>query len=163
MIRPLAEMDYQEAISIVNENWKSIYAEYVNPDLLGDAGCSARELELMNEFRRRDLGEYVWEEDGQVLALLSIGDTADSDKAGAFEIWRIYIAQRAQGNGIGSRLLAFAEAFAKEKGYGEIVIWAFKENTRAIAFYQKHGYRIEKEEYLEAPYFAYSTRLLKRV
>ena len=33
----------------------------------------------------------MWEENGNVVAMLSFGNTADHDKAGAFEIWRIYI------------------------------------------------------------------------
>ena len=50
---------------------------------------------------------------------------------------------------------------AKNKGYKEIVIWAFKENKHVIAFYEKHGYKIDKEEYLESPYEAYGVRFNK--
>lgn len=36
--------------------------------------------------------------------------------------------------GIGHNLIAFAEQAAKEEGYTEVVIWAFKNNLNAISF-----------------------------
>ncbi|MDO5409377.1 MAG: GNAT family N-acetyltransferase [Lachnospiraceae bacterium] len=57
------------------------------------------------------------------------------------------------GKGIGKKLLYFAEQQAKENGYKESIIWAFKENIRALSFYQKCGYSIDKEEYLGEPQF----------
>ena len=73
MIRPLAEKDYNIAIDIVNTNWKKTYSDYVNPLLLNEDGCKKRAEELKHDFQSRRLLEYVWEEQGQILALLSIG------------------------------------------------------------------------------------------
>ena len=144
MIRPLSEKDYNIAIDIVNTNWKRTYSNYVNPSLLNEIGCKERAEELRHDFQSKRLSEYVWEEQGQILALLSIGDTADIDKKGAFEIWRIYVRPE-----------------AKRQGYQEIVIWAFQENTTAISFYQKNGYVIDKNEYLGEPYLTFGIRLIK--
>ena len=107
MIRPLVESDFNAAIQIVNRNWKNVYVGYVNQGLLNDAGCQERSQQLREDFINHRLSEYVWEESGQILGLLSMGTTADTDKASAFEIWRIYIAAEAQGKGIGGRLLVF--------------------------------------------------------
>ena len=161
MIRPLLEKDYNIAIDIVNTNWKRTYSNYVNPLLLNEIGCKERAEELRHDFQSKRLSEYVWEEQGQILALLSIGDTADMDKKGAFEIWRIYVRPEAQGHNIGSKCILFAEQEAKRQGYQEIVIWAFQENTTAISFYQKNGYVIDKNEYLGEPYLTFGIRLIK--
>lgn len=123
--------------------------------------CNERAEELRHDFQSKRLSEYVWEEQGQILALLSIGDTADIDKKGAFEIWRIYVRPEAQGHNIGSKCILFAEQEAKRQGYQEIVIWAFQENTTAISFYQKNGYVIDKNEYLGEPYLTFGIRLIK--
>ncbi len=163
MIRPLAESDFDTVISIVNRDWKDVYTGYVNQGLLSDAGCQERGQQLKKDFISHRLSEYVWEESGRILGLLSMGPTADSDKTITFEIWRIYLAVEAQGRGIGGQLLAFAEQNAKANGYTEILIWAFSKNARAIKFYQKYGYRIDKEEYLGAPYLSYGTRLIKNI
>ena len=163
MIRPLEEKDIEIVCNIVNENWKSIYAGYINPLLLNADGCAERIHKLKSDFTTHRLSEYVWEEENQVSAMLSIGNTADADIEGAFEIWRIYVDVGAQGKGIGKQLLEFSEQQAKQQGYKRIVIWAFKDNCRAVSFYQKCGYCVDKEEYLGDPYLATGIRLKKEI
>jgi N-acetylglutamate synthase-like GNAT family acetyltransferase len=51
-----------------------------------------------------------------------------------------------QGKGIGKTLLEDAEQLAKEKGFEEVVLHARK---TAIGFYEKAGYRIFGEPFLE--------------
>lgn len=160
MIRSLEEKDIEIVCSIVNENWKNVYAGYINPLLLNE---DERIRRLKSDFTTHRLSEYVWEEQNEVAAMLSIGDTADKDMAEAFEIWRIYVAAQFQKKGIGKSLLAFAEQQAKKQGYQRIVIWAFKDNYRAVTFYLKNGYCIDKEEYLDKPYFAMGIRLKKEL
>lgn len=161
MIRYLQSKDIEDVCNIVNSNWKTVYANYVNPKLLTKQGCLERSNQLKSDFISNRLTEYVWEEDEKILALLSIGKTADVDKAGAFEVWRIYVSKEAQGKGIGNSLLSFAEQQAKGSAFHEIVIWAFRDNIHAISFYQKHGYVMEKEEYLGELYLTYGIRLNK--
>ncbi|NFR85912.1 GNAT family N-acetyltransferase [Clostridium botulinum] len=109
------------------------------------------------------LSNYIYECNGQIVALLSIGDTIDSDKIGAFEVWRIYISEAYQNQGIGNQLINFAEEQAFNSGYKEIIIWAFKGNWRAISFYKRHEYMKDKEEYLGEPYLTYGVRFNKRL
>ena len=163
MIRTLEEKDIEIVCNIVNDSWNSVYAGYVNPLLLNEDGCAERIRQLKSDFATHRLSEYVWEENNQVSAMLSIGDTADKDMTEAFEIWRIYVAAQFQKKGIGKSLLDFAEQRAKEQGYKKIVIWAFKDNHQAVSFYQKSGYCIDKEEYLDEPYFAMGIRLKKEI
>lgn len=163
MIRLLKKEDFDAAAALVNAGWRQTYAGYVNPALLREEGCAERARALRADFESGRLAEYVWEESGKVLALLSMGSTADAEPVGAFEIWRLYVTRKAQGRGIGGRMLAFAEAYAWERGFSVAVIWAFRENRRAVAFYQKYGYQIEREEALGEPYFADGVRLLKHL
>ena len=158
LIRPLEERDIDTVCGIVNENWKNAYSGYVNPLLLSSDGCAARTRRLKTDFAARRLSEYVWKEENRVSAMLSFGDTA-----GAFEIWRIYVASQFQGKGIRKMLMDFAEKKAEEQGYKEIVIWAFKNNHHAVSFYKKRGYNIDKEEYLSEPYFSMGIRLKKNI
>lgn len=80
MIRPIKETDFDSVINIVNENWKMVYKDYINPYLISDNGCLDRTKRLKNDFWSRRLEEYVWEENNQVVAMLSVGETADKDK-----------------------------------------------------------------------------------
>lgn len=115
------------------------------------------------DFLSHRLSNYVYKHNGQTVALLSFGDTADEDKKNFFEIWRIYISKDYQKKGIGSELINFAEQKGIERGYKECLIWAFKENKNAISFYKKHGYIEDKEEYLGDIYSAYGVRLCKKL
>jgi hypothetical protein len=62
------------------------YSNCVSSLLLNEYSCKDRANELRYNFQSKRLSEYVWEEQGQILALLSIGDTADTNKKGSFEI-----------------------------------------------------------------------------
>lgn len=109
MIRLLEDKDIAVVCAIVNDNWRNIYTGYVNEELLNDKGCKAREERLKADFLSGRLRNYVYEEEGRVIALLSIGNTEDADKTGAFEVWRIYITKDYQNKGSGRKLIEFAE------------------------------------------------------
>ncbi len=162
-IRPLEAAGWSAAIEIVNGCWRSLYAGFVNPALLSGEGCREWATQLEREFRERRLEEYVWEGAGRILGLLSVGDTADPDRPGAFEIWRLYLAPEARGKGAGGLLLAHAEDLARQRGRRETLIWAFRENTGALRFYEKHGYQQDRAEYLGPPYLANGVRFLKYI
>lgn len=163
MIRALEEKDMDAVCNIVNENWKNVYSGHINPLLLNEEGCAERTRRLKLDFTTRRLSEYVWEEQNRVLAMISLGDAADADIAGAFEIFRLYVDSQFQGKGIGGMLIHFAEEKAEEQGYREIVIWALKSNEHAVYFYQKRGYCVDREKYLGEPYFTRGIRLKKHL
>ena len=64
-----------------------------------------------------------------------------------------------QGQGVGSALALHAEAIAKEHGYEEIVLHA---RETALGFYEKLGYVVEGERFIEVtlPHFSMRKRLV---
>lgn len=48
-----------------------------------------------------------------------------------------------RGVGVGSALLQAAFAWAADAGFSRVVLSAFPHNTRAIAFYERHGFTLE--------------------
>lgn len=163
MIR-LMRMDDLDIIGeIVNRNWENTYSAYVNKELLSIEGCEKRKKEIESELLSGNLMNYVYENDEIVKALLTFGKTADLDKGDAFEIWRIYVSQDSQGEGAGKILVQFAEEQARVSGYKEIVIWAFKENSKAVSFYKHCGYVEDKVMDLGEPYCTEGIRFCKVV
>ena len=65
-----------------------------------------------------------------------------------------------QGKGIGSRLLGFAEAWARRGGYGMIIVNA---RLEAEEFYRRHGYVAEGESFDEnsIPHIRMAKRTLR--
>jgi len=60
------------------------------------------------------------------------------------EVQKLYIEPVLQGSGIGAKLLQFA---VEEKHCDHL--WALNKNTRAIAFYQRHGFLLTDEKKTE--------------
>ncbi|MCS7035456.1 MAG: GNAT family N-acetyltransferase [Saprospiraceae bacterium] len=58
------------------------------------------------------------------------------------QIERIYVDASWQGQGIGERLLAFAEARARQVGANWLWLSVWKEAPRAVRFYEKNGFHI---------------------
>src|SRR6266700_801498 len=61
-------------------------------------------------------------------------------------IWSVAVAPEAQGRGIGNRLLASAEARARELGRGKVRLYTGEKLTGNIAWYERHGFAVERIE-----------------
>ena len=61
------------------------------------------------------------------------------------------------------KVLVPEEDLARQRGRRETLIWAFRENTGALRFYEKHGYQQDRAEYLGPPYLANGVRFLKYI
>ena len=61
-------------------------------------------------------------------------------------IWSIAVAPRLKGQGIGGRLLDFAEERAGALGFGTVRLYTNARFTENIAWYGRRGYAIERSE-----------------
>ena len=61
-------------------------------------------------------------------------------------VWSVAVAPEVQGRGIGNRLLAIAEARARELGRGKVRLYTGEKLTGNIAWYERHGFTREKIE-----------------
>ncbi len=59
---------------------------------------------------------------------------------GDVELKRIYVLHRFHGDRIGPRLLDVGIAWAREKGFRRMLLGAYGENHRALAFYRRNGF-----------------------
>ena len=60
----------------------------------------------------------------------------------SIELWRIYLDRSCHGRGIGKRLLAAAGKAARSMSGEKVWLGVWERNTRAIAFYEKHGFSV---------------------
>jgi ribosomal protein S18 acetylase RimI-like enzyme len=58
------------------------------------------------------------------------------------EISRLYAARGWHGHGLGARLMNAAVATARESGADVLWLGVWERNARAVAFYEKHGFRV---------------------
>ena len=57
------------------------------------------------------------------------------------EIKRVYLLQRFRGSGLGAELMWLAIHAARSREARRVVLGVYSGNTRAIAFYERHGFR----------------------
>jgi len=99
--------------------------------------------EFTQRFREitRQFPWLVWEEDGEILgyayASLPFGRAAYRWVAAA----SIYLAPRAQGQGIGRKLYAALDAILKEQGYRKVYAIITSDNPGSLIFHEKTGFR----------------------
>lgn len=55
----------------------------------------------------------------------------------------IAVTREAEGKGAGRALMAWADQWATDRGYGHVTLHVFPANTRARALYERHGYAID--------------------
>jgi diamine N-acetyltransferase len=58
------------------------------------------------------------------------------------EISRLYAARDWHGHGLGARLMNAAVATARESGADVLWLGVWQRNSRAVAFYEKHGFQV---------------------
>ena len=126
-------------------------------------------LVLRNEVLRKPLGlsydprELAEEDDsfhiatrleGKVVACLVLKPLDER----CIKMRQLAVRESSQGKGFGRELVNYAESFAKERGYSEIVLHA-RETARGV--YDKLGYTSEGESFLEVglPHVAMGKKL----
>jgi RimJ/RimL family protein N-acetyltransferase len=87
----------------------------------------------------------VWflEEDGEVIGAVILTLRPDD-----VLLWSIATHPSMQGQGVGNRLLAIAEQKARALGRNTIRLYTGAPLTARVAWYQRHGYRVERRETL---------------
>jgi ribosomal protein S18 acetylase RimI-like enzyme len=102
---------------------------------------------IQDDYAQRISDGQVWllEEDGELLGVVILKDGPD-----ALLLPNIAVAPAAQGQGHGRRLIAFAEAEARRRGYDELRLFVNTLLVENIALYQHLGFvevtRIQGQE-----------------
>ena len=112
-----------------------------------DDGFYFEELRISNQMSRyaSEL-ETIWVyDDGVVKGFIQIDGT---------EVEKLFVEPVLQGNSIGAKLLEYA---ISEQNVDHL--WALEKNTRAIAFYQRYGFRVTDDKKYEEDTTEYLVRL----
>jgi putative acetyltransferase len=85
---------------------------------------------------------WVVETDDRIVGMFGI-EASGADRT---ELRRMYLDKPYRGRGIAQRMLACAEARARELGFAKMVLSTAEVQAAAIAFYRKSGYRLVRSE-----------------
>ncbi|MBR9759241.1 GNAT family N-acetyltransferase [bacterium] len=102
------------------------------------------EKSVSEELNNPDLQFQVLTQEEELVGFAKIGPVhvpAENPAPSAMELWQLYVRQEFLGQGLGKKLMAWAEEqFALRKA-PEVYVSVFSENERAIRFYESHGFK----------------------
>lgn len=151
MVRAAQVADADALGSIAARAWEATYRGIVPDPVLDEwiAGFTENWRRVLAE-RPADSPSRAWvaERDGRILGYLTTSPAKDEwvpAPAGAGEVTNLYVDPDVIGMGVGRLLYEHGVGDLRERGFDPLVIWAFRDNARALRFYERMGLAIDAE------------------
>ena len=130
-VREVRESDVSDVLALIASVLGEFGLEF------GSGSSTDDELrELPSSYASRGGAFWIATRDNELVGTCGIFPVA----ATTFELRKMYLNPRARGLGIGKQLLDVAVAFVRAHGGTRIVLDTTEQMTRAIAFYEAHGF-----------------------
>jgi GNAT superfamily N-acetyltransferase len=130
--------------------WRAGYRDIIAPEKLAELPVERWRHEVGVGLRRpvADAFTYAAEIDGAFAGYCYVAaPSRESDLGPEFaELVAMYVDPGHWRDGAGSALMEAALERLSGLPYTDAVLWTFKENQRAIAFYERHGWRADGSE-----------------
>ncbi len=124
--------------------WRESYVE-----LWGSERIDEFDEKRMAQRRRKEIeagiaDHYLGELDGEVVGIAIAGPSRDEDDPSKRELYAIYVRVAQQGTGLADDLLNTA------LGDGPALLWTYRDNPRASAFYVHHDFIPDGNERIDS-------------
>jgi ribosomal protein S18 acetylase RimI-like enzyme len=134
LIRPAAPADVPGIAEFQTKCWREVYRDIVEQSYLDRVTSADRAVRWG---RRLATGSrqiaLATEATGAIAGVVSWGIRPDR----GLELMSLYVGSAHRGAGLGGRLLRHAI------GSAAAFVWVFEPNVRAVAFYTRHGFRLD--------------------
>jgi ribosomal protein S18 acetylase RimI-like enzyme len=131
-------------VAVTVAGWRTGYRDIVAPDRLTDLPVERWRHEVSVGLKRpvADAFTYVAEIDGAFAGYCYVAAPSREADLGpeAAELVAMYVDPAHWRQGVGNALMRVALERLAGLPYTEAVLWTFKENDRAIAFYERYGW-----------------------
>ena len=102
-----------------------------------------------------------WNLFGFVLRSLAYTNIKEAE-ADEYLVSNLAVLPAAQGQGLGSHLLDYADEQARARGFAKVALLVSPDNAAALRLYEKHGYKIVETKHDKNPFASYH-RMLKKL
>ena len=148
-IRPAASRDAAAVLALVPRLRAFEPPSTFRPPAALDAG---EQRTLQRFFDGNPAGAYLWvaEDEDNVVGMAYAERATDyftQETHGHLGI--LAVAENAEGRGVGKALLATVEQWSRDAGFRFLSLNVFADNARAIAVYEKAGYRADFVRYVK--------------
>jgi GNAT superfamily N-acetyltransferase len=142
--------DTDAIVAVTATGWRTAYRDIVAPEKLADLPVARWRHEVHVGLRRPvdDAFTYVAEIDGEFAGYCYVAAPSREPDLGpeVAELVAIYVQPGRWRQGGGGALMSAAMERLSRLPYDEVVLWTFKENAPALAFYERHGWSRDGEE-----------------
>ena len=147
-------------IGWVVERHGALYAEEYGWDMRFEALVARIAADFVDRFDARREACWIAERDGANVGCVFLVQARDEASGAAIDktaqLRMLLVEPAARGLGIGARLVAECERFARAQGYRRIVLWTNSVLSAARGIYAKAGYALTKSE----PHQSFGHRLV---
>ena len=102
------------------------------------------EAQLLSELENENTSFHFVEKQGEWVGYLKtnvLEAQGELREPEGMELERIYVKPPLQGQGIGLKMISFAESLAIKQGKTYLWLGVWEHNAKAIRFYERHGYK----------------------
>lgn len=125
-------------------SWKVAYKSIIPSEVLDNITVEKRGAYFKKALEEGWEDDAIIYEDDIPLGFICIGKARDKDLNDSYgEIGGLYLLPEAFGKGIGSALIQWGIKELNSKGYEKVILWVLEDNSRAIKFYEKHGFTFD--------------------
>lgn len=142
IIRKVQQGDANVLAYIQTESWRAAFAGILDTETLAKCTNIDRATEMYLRLLEKDIGNgYILSADGKPHCIAYWDAARDAEFVGKAELICIHSLPDNWHKGFGSQMMDRVINDIKEAGYSEVVLWVFRENQRARAFYEAKGFR----------------------
>ncbi|MEC4052947.1 GNAT family N-acetyltransferase [Myroides odoratimimus] len=144
MIKPIDITDLSQTLHVLEEVKQHMLSQGIDQ---WDESYPNKDI-ISNDIQKKQA--YIYTENEQILAYMVLNEEYDveyndlrwTSPTPFIVIHRLFVSPKAQGKGISSKMILFAEQYAKDNNYASIRFDAYTLNTTANAVYTKKGYQL---------------------
>lgn len=134
IVREAVKEDRTGIGKVYCESWKAAYRKILPESYLSGLTAENCTPDLVSK------DDFVLEEEGNIVGICHVQPARDRKDGQWGEIVSIYLLPEKWGFGHGGRLIQKALCKLMQDDFFNICLWVLKDNERARAFYEKHGF-----------------------
>lgn len=143
IIRKVKRGDANALAYIQTESWKAAFAGILDAETLTKCTNINRATEMYKLLLNKNIGNgYILSVDGRPHCIAYWDEARDAELTSKAELICIHSLPDNWHKGYGSQMMDQVLKDIKEGGYSEVVLWVFRGNLRARAFYEANGFSL---------------------
>lgn len=157
-IRKVEICDINTLAYIQTESWKSAFNEILSKEDLDKYTDINKVIELYDMLLNEDIANgFILTIDGKPHCISYWDKARDEKMEGYAEVICIHSLCDNWGKGYGKIMMDFILKDIKNSGFNKVMLWVFKENSRARKFYENNGFTLTDktqkfDKYIEVMY-----------